>query len=89
MTINVNWVVALPSAVSDVGDADKVLVALVGVPLAKVTVACTLSASSVAAMVLSSAVLDANVVVYTPALLVVPVGLPKKLLDPVLAKDTV
>jgi hypothetical protein len=86
--VKVNWVVVTPSAVSDVGLAVSVEAALLGAPLVNVTAAVSFIEPTVAVTVFTSAVVDAKVVLYTPAGLVLPDALPKMLLEPVLLSVT-
>lgn len=79
----------MPSAVSAMGLAMSEQLAELGAPALKVTVAVAVTEPpTVAVTVLTWAVLDASVVLYTPDALVVPVALPKVLLEPVLLNAT-
>lgn len=87
-TVNVNNVVLVPSAVTLVGLADNVDVELAAAPAVKVTVVDLLTDATVADTALVSAVVDASVVLNTPAPLVDPDVCAKMLLDPELLNDT-
>lgn len=78
----------LPSAVTEMGLTETVVVVLLGRPALNVTDVVLFTGPKDAVTVFASAVVEASVVEKMPALLVLPELWPKLLLEPLLVNDT-
>jgi hypothetical protein len=86
-TVVVSVLVLVPSAATEVGLADRLVVPLLAAPATNVTFVVAPAAPAVAVIVLASALVEVMVAVNTPDV-VIPEAGENVLLDPVLLSDT-